>query len=188
MKPARAQGYAIQTARWSNPCEEPSHRANASHLHGAISASRRCSVNAVWRCMAKWRAIGAFNAQWCPDWPHQCPSAAQIWRVKLATDVLPLVPVTAAMTAGCAPNHKAAAPRTRPPEGSSHAKRTAKNVPRSVGREPTQACNFGACAGLSGWHAPHAQKRRSRYKVARMHAGCRAEPQTAFLLQRATVP
>ncbi len=28
------------------------------------------------------------------------PSAAQIWRVKAATDVLPLVPVTAAITSG----------------------------------------------------------------------------------------
>ena len=29
-----------------------------------------------------------------------CPSAAQIWRVKAATEVLPLVPVTAAIIAG----------------------------------------------------------------------------------------
>jgi hypothetical protein len=28
------------------------------------------------------------------------PSAAQIWRVKAATEVLPLVPVTAAITPG----------------------------------------------------------------------------------------
>ena len=38
-----------------------------------------------------------------------CPSAAQICRVKVATEVFPLVPVTATITSGCAPNHKAAA-------------------------------------------------------------------------------
>jgi hypothetical protein len=37
------------------------------------------------------------------------PSACQIWRVKVATEVLPLVPVTATITAGWAPNHRAAA-------------------------------------------------------------------------------
>ena len=31
------------------------------------------------------------------------PMCAQIWRVKLATEVLPLVPVTAATTSGWAP-------------------------------------------------------------------------------------
>ena len=30
----------------------------------------------------------------------ECPSVVQIWRVKAATDVLPLVPVTAAMVCG----------------------------------------------------------------------------------------
>ena len=29
-----------------------------------------------------------------------CPIASQIWRVKAATEVLPLVPVTAAMVSG----------------------------------------------------------------------------------------
>src|SRR5262245_34550283 len=38
-----------------------------------------------------------------------CPSACQIWRVNAATDVLPLVPVTAAMAAGCRGCRRAAA-------------------------------------------------------------------------------
>ena len=37
------------------------------------------------------------------------PRAAQIWRVKVATEVLPLVPVTATMVSGWVPNHSAAA-------------------------------------------------------------------------------
>ena len=41
------------------------------------------------------------------------PSAAQIWRVKVATEVLPFVPVTATIVSGCAPNHSAAAPGKR---------------------------------------------------------------------------
>ncbi len=39
-----------------------------------------------------------------------CPSACQIWRVKLATDVLPDVPVIATTVSGWAANHSAAAP------------------------------------------------------------------------------
>ena len=37
------------------------------------------------------------------------PSRDQIWRVNAATEVLPLVPVTAAITAGCRGNIRAAA-------------------------------------------------------------------------------
>ena len=37
------------------------------------------------------------------------PSAAQIWRVKAATEVLPLVPVTAAIVAGWRGKNRAAA-------------------------------------------------------------------------------
>src|SRR3954454_5023692 len=37
------------------------------------------------------------------------PSCCQIWRVKAATDVLPLVPVTAAMVVGCRGKNLAAA-------------------------------------------------------------------------------
>ena len=38
-----------------------------------------------------------------------CPSRCQIWRVKAATEVLPLVPVTAAIVAGCCGKNLAAA-------------------------------------------------------------------------------
>ena len=42
------------------------------------------------------------------------PSAAQIWRVKAATEVLPLVPVTAAMACGwCGKNRAAASASAR---------------------------------------------------------------------------
>ena len=37
------------------------------------------------------------------------PSASHIWRVKLATEVLPLVPVTATITSGWSPNQRLAA-------------------------------------------------------------------------------
>jgi hypothetical protein len=48
-----------------------------------------------------------------PKFTARRPSAAQIWRVKLATDVLPLVPVTAVTVAGCAPEKRAAASASR---------------------------------------------------------------------------
>src|SRR5260221_6234860 len=38
-----------------------------------------------------------------------CPSEVQIWRAKAATDVFPLVPVTAAITCGWRGNNAAAA-------------------------------------------------------------------------------
>ena len=37
------------------------------------------------------------------------PRWVKIWRQKVATDVLPLVPVTATITGGCAPQNRAAA-------------------------------------------------------------------------------
>jgi hypothetical protein len=45
--------------------------------------------------------VPIFTARW--------PSRSQIWRVKLATEVLPLVPVTATTVSGPGPNQSAAA-------------------------------------------------------------------------------
>ncbi len=39
----------------------------------------------------------ASRGRWCRCWRLRRPSAAQIWRAKAATEVLPLVPVTAAI-------------------------------------------------------------------------------------------
>ncbi|MEY9293158.1 hypothetical protein ABH979_006232 [Bradyrhizobium ottawaense] len=44
-----------------------------------------------------------------PMLAEACPSRSQIWRVNAATEVLPLVPVTAAMVAGWAGKKLAAA-------------------------------------------------------------------------------
>ena len=45
--------------------------------------------------------VPMFTASW--------PSSDQICRVKVATEVLPFVPVTATIVSGCAPNQSAAA-------------------------------------------------------------------------------
>ena len=44
-------------------------------------------------------ALRRHQRRWCRCWRKRCPSRCQIWRVKAATEVLPLVPVTAAMVA-----------------------------------------------------------------------------------------
>jgi hypothetical protein len=73
-------------------------------------ASTRCSVRGsgvVWRS-------GASQAPSTPTVPTLtalCPSAVQIWRQKLATLVLPLVPVTATAVSGPGPNQRAAGAR-----------------------------------------------------------------------------
>ena len=54
-------------------------------------------------------AAAARRGRWCRCSRPRCPSAAQIWRVKAATEVLPLVPVTAAMVCGWRGKNRAAA-------------------------------------------------------------------------------
>src|SRR5690606_40067182 len=49
------------------------------------------------------------HASYSRDWSSDvCSSDLHIWRVKEASDVLPLVPVTATIVAGCAPKKRAA--------------------------------------------------------------------------------
>src|SRR6056300_1057186 len=55
---------------------------------------------------------GALHAPCTPVVPKliaDSPNSLQICRQKLATEVLPLVPVTATITSGCAPKNKAEA-------------------------------------------------------------------------------
>ena len=84
------------------------HRGVARRPASAQSASSRCRVigsGVVWVIGSAERALDTGGAEVDRVRPRQ----SQIWRVKLATDVLPLVPVTATITSGCAPNQSAAA-------------------------------------------------------------------------------
>ncbi len=86
---------------WSSPWLDASIAACVTPL-SARSASSRCSVigsGVVW-------LSGAATAPSTPTVPKLTavsPSASQICRVKLATEVLPLVPVTATITSGWPP-------------------------------------------------------------------------------------
>ena len=84
----------------------------------------------------------------------RCPSALQIWRVKAATDVLPLVPVTAAMVPGWRGKNAAAA--------SASARRAFFTVTKAtVSGRPSRRCSAAtatapaATACLAKW-APSA--------------------------------
>src|SRR5260370_1178268 len=95
------------------------------------------------------------------------PSAAQIWRVKAATEVLPLVPVTAAIVAGWRGWKRAAA--------SASARRTL-----SARTNATSSCSFSAprSAGGQGEPGDKTQQRRDAgndlpSRRRRIPAGCR---------------
>jgi hypothetical protein len=104
---AAAASRTPSSRRWSRPWLDAS-IATWVTPSSAISASRRCRVigsGVVW-------ASGAENAPSTPVVPKFAadrPIADQICRVKVATEVLPLVPVTATTVSGCAPNQSAAA-------------------------------------------------------------------------------
>ena len=110
------RGSTPSSRRCSSPCEDASIAAWVTPA-AAASARQRCSVTGsgvVWRS-------GQVQAPSTPVVPRLIavrPSATHSWRQKLATEVLPLVPVTATIVSGWAPNHRAAA-RARVARGSS---------------------------------------------------------------------
>ena len=128
----------------------------------AISASSRCSVSGsgvVWM-------PGAENAPSTPVVPILAasrPEAAQIWRVKLATEVLPLVPVTATTVSGCAPNHSAQA-WAKAALGSSTTTSAASD-PASIGGDG------GADAVGQDGPRPHAQRVADEFRPVHPRAG-----------------
>ena len=106
VKPAAARRTPSRR-NWSRPCEEASIAAWVTPL-SASSASRRCRVigsGVVWLS----RAETAPSTPTVPKLTAVSPSASQIWRVKEATEVLPLVPVTATITSGWSPYQRLAA-------------------------------------------------------------------------------
>ena len=78
------------SARWSMPSSES-------------AASTRCSAMGSGVVSCSGRHSPSTQVPRVPSDAALRPQVRQIWRVKSATEVLPLVPVTQTTTAGCAP-------------------------------------------------------------------------------------
>src|SRR5579859_1692579 len=79
----------------------------------ARSASARCKVTGSGVVMAPGTSPSGPSMPSVPTEAARRPASAQIWRVKLAVEVLPLVPVTAATVSGCGPCSSAASSARR---------------------------------------------------------------------------
>src|SRR5258708_32732567 len=75
----------------------------------ASSSSERCSATGSGVVREPYTSRFGETSPTVPMLAAAQPSAAQIWRVKAATEVFPLVPVTAAVTCGCPAENLAAA-------------------------------------------------------------------------------
>ena len=106
MNPA-AFSVSPSSRRWSSPCDEASSASRVQPNLASSAAQRATSAaSGVVRPGGVSGSTSAPRCSWTPSVPmlaETWPSAAKIWRQKVATEVLPLVPVTATTTAGSAP-------------------------------------------------------------------------------------
>ena len=138
---------------------EPIERALQARPDRASSASRRSPRVGVTRPM-----VPMLAASW--------PSAAQIWRVNAATEVLPLVPVTAAIVAGWRGKNRAAA--------SASARRTLATLHERdvVGQRVRRALRH---------HGDGAGRERLRHEGEPVRLGARHRDEQEARLHRAAV-
>ena len=85
---------------WSSPCEDAS-KARCVTPSPVISSSCLCSAIGSGVVSEPYTVRFGETRPMVPMLAEAWPSRSQIWRVNAATDVLPLVPVTAAIVAGC---------------------------------------------------------------------------------------
>ncbi len=92
---------------WSRPWLDAS-SATRSMPASASRARSRCSATGSGVVSAPARQYPGAAMPSVPRLAAGRPSRRHIWRMKSTTEVLPLVPVTAATLAGCAPKNRAA--------------------------------------------------------------------------------
>ena len=166
--------------RWSRPCDDASMERCVTPSPASRS-SNRC--NATGSGVVRLPLISPFGVI-TPSVPMLAaclPTAVQIWRVNEATEVFPLVPVTATTVAGCRTNNFAA-PRASMARAS--ATRTKGMLAgRSLGRSPSPtiatAPRFAASAAKRDPSArlPATATKRSPALTSRLSA---VRPETAI--------